>query len=104
MIRQPDFLTNNLFVKFLEQTKKKKPNPYLEKAVFGEMNDGLSCQLMHIGSYDEEPESFVKMENFCEESGYIRTSKIHREIYLSDPRKTDVQKLKSVLRYPVRQQ
>lgn len=102
MIRQPDFLTNELFAKFVDQTKKKKPNPYLEKAVFGDMTDGLSCQMMHIGSYDDEPDSFAKMASFCEDNGYIRTSKIHREIYLSDPRKTDVKKLKTVLRYPVR--
>ncbi|MEH7083873.1 GyrI-like domain-containing protein [Neobacillus drentensis] len=104
MIRQPDFLTQNLFAKFVEQTKKKKPNPYLEKAIFGELTDGLSCQIMHIGPFDNEPESFAKMEFFCEGNGYIRTSKIHREIYLSDPRRTDVQKLKTVLRFPVRKQ
>jgi hypothetical protein len=104
MIRQPDFLTSNLFAKFLEQTRKKKPNPYLEKAIFGEMSDGLSCQIMHIGPFDNEPESFAKMQTFCEENGYIRTSKTHREIYLSDPRKTDTKKLKTVLRFPVRMQ
>ncbi|MCM3115783.1 GyrI-like domain-containing protein [Neobacillus sp. MER 74] len=104
MIRQPDFLTENLFEKFLEQTKKKKPNPYLEKAIFGELTDGLSCQIMHIGPFENEKESFNKMEFFCKENGYIRTSKIHREIYLSDPRRTDAQKLKTVLRFPVRQQ
>jgi hypothetical protein len=104
MIRQPDFLTSNLFAKFLEQTRKKKPNPYLEKAIFGEMSDGLSCQIMHIGPFDNEPDSFAKMQTFCEENGYIRTSKTHREIYLSDPRKTDTKKLKTVLRFPVRMQ
>ncbi|MEH7501382.1 GyrI-like domain-containing protein [Neobacillus drentensis] len=104
MIRQPDFLTNELFAKFVDQTKKKKPNPFLERAVFTEMTDGLSCQILHIGSYDDEPESFAKMQSYCEENGYIRTSNVHREIYLSDPRKTEVQKLKTVLRYPVRLQ
>ncbi|MEH7376157.1 GyrI-like domain-containing protein [Neobacillus drentensis] len=103
MIRQPDFLTSNLFAQFLEQTKKKKPNPYLEKVLFGEMSDGLSCQVMQIGPYNNEQESFAKMESFCEESGYIRTCKTHREIYLSDPRKTEMHKLKTVLRFPVRQ-
>jgi hypothetical protein len=102
MIRQPDFLTAELFARFVEQVKMKKANPYLEKAIFSEMTDGMSCQIMHIGSYDHEPESFATMESFCEKNGYVRTSKIHREIYLSDPRKTDVMKLKTVLRYPVR--
>ncbi|MEH7076497.1 GyrI-like domain-containing protein [Neobacillus drentensis] len=104
MIRQPDFLTSQLFANFVEKTKKKKSNPYLEKAEFGELIDGLSCQILHIGPYDNEQESFDMMESFCKEKGYIRTSKTHREIYLSDPRKTDKQKLKTVLRFPVRQQ
>ncbi len=67
------------------------------------MTDGLCCQIMHIGSYDNEPESFAKMEAFCEESGYIRACKIHREIYLSDPRKTEVAKMKTVLKYSVKE-
>jgi hypothetical protein len=101
MIRQPDFLTDELFFNFLEQTKEKKPNPYLEKLTFDEMTDGLCCQMMHIGSFDDEPESFARMEVFCKENGYIRSEKTHREIYLSDPRKTDKSKLRTVLRFPV---
>ena len=101
MIRQPDFLTEEGFQRFLEQTKKKKPNPFLRKIRFAPMEDGLCCQMLHIGSYDDETESFARMEAFCSENGYIRTSKIHREIYLSDPRKTEPAKLKTVLRFPV---
>jgi hypothetical protein len=102
MMRQPDFLTNELLVKFLEKIKVKKPSLYLEKVSFSEMTDGMSCQIMHSGSYDNEPESFATMQSFCEERGYLRTSKTHREIYLSDPRKTDAINLKTVLRFPVR--
>ncbi|GIP26497.1 hypothetical protein J23TS9_16270 [Paenibacillus sp. J23TS9] len=101
MIRQPDFLTEKGFVRFLEQTKRKKPNPFLEKVRFEQVADGLSCQMMHMGSFDDEPESFAQMEAFCTVHGFIRTSKIHREIYLSDPRKTEPAKLKTVLRFPV---
>ncbi|MBD0384876.1 GyrI-like domain-containing protein [Paenibacillus sp. WST5] len=101
MIRQPDFLTEKGFDRFLEQTKRKKPNSYLEKVRFEQASDGLSCQMMHIGSFDDEPESFARMEAFCTEHGFIRSSKIHREIYLSDPRKTEPAKLKTVLRFPV---
>lgn len=101
MIRQPDFLTDELFAKFVEQTKKKKTNPYLEQLKFKKVNDGLSCQMMHIGSFDDEPESFARMEAFCKENGYARTDKTHREIYLSDPRKTEMSKMKTVLRFPV---
>lgn len=57
--------------------------------------------MLHIGSFDDEPESFARMEAFCIEQGYVRTSKIHREIYLADPRKTEPSKLKTVLRFPV---
>jgi len=102
MIRQPDFVTEETFKRFLEQTKKKKQNPYLDHVRFEHVEEGLCCQMMHLGSFDNEPESFARMEAFCAENGYIRTSKIHREIYLSDPRKTEPAKLKTVLRFPVR--
>ncbi|MBW8348022.1 GyrI-like domain-containing protein [Bacillus sp. IITD106] len=101
MIRQPDFLTEKGFERFLEQMKRNKANPFLEKVRFEQMTDGLSCQMMHIGSFDDEPKSFERMEAYCEENGYSRTSKIHREIYLSDPRKTEQAKLKTVLRFHV---
>lgn len=101
MIRQPEFLTADLFERFLAETKKKKPNPYLDKAKFGTVSEGLCCQILHIGSYDDEPASFAVMDEFCKENGYKRTSKIHREIYLSDPRKTEPHKLKTILRYQI---
>lgn len=101
MIRQPDFLTTELYQRFLMETKKKKPNPYLNELRFEEVEEGVCCQMMHIGSYDDEPDSFKMMETFCEEQGYKRSSKTHREIYLSDPRKTDSSKLKTVLRFTI---
>ncbi|WP_141433908.1 GyrI-like domain-containing protein [Bacillus sp. 03113] len=101
MIRQPDFLIDDLFERFLSETKKKKPNPLLEKVRFGSILEGLCCQMLHIGSYDNELESFKRMNQFCNENGYKRTSKLHREIYLSDPRKTEPHKLKTVLRFQV---
>lgn len=101
MIRQPDFLTEELFHRFLESTMKKKPNPSLEKLTLGEITEGLSCQMMHIGSYDDEPASFERMEDFCRDNGYLRASKIHREIYLSDPRRVEAAKMKTVLRFSV---
>lgn len=104
MIRQPDFLTEEGFARFLERTKRKKPNPFLERARFEQAEDGLSCQMMHVGSFDDEPASFARMEAYCEANGYVRTSKIHREIYLSDPRKTESAKLRTVLRFPVAKQ
>ncbi|MFB6468191.1 GyrI-like domain-containing protein [Cytobacillus sp. Hz8] len=104
MIRQPDFLTEDLFEHFLSETKKKKPNVYLDKIKYGTITEGLCCQMLHVGSYDNESESFKKMEQFCKNNGYRRISKKHREIYLSDPRKVDSSKLKTVLRFKVEQE
>jgi len=101
MIRQPDFLTEDLFERFREQTKRKKRNPYLDQVRLIRMEDGLCCQMMHIGPYDDEPASFARMEAYCAEAGYVRAEKTHREIYLSDPRKTEPAKLRTVLRFRV---
>jgi len=101
MIRQPDFVTEQWFQRFLEQTKRKKPNRFLEKVRFESLEEGICCQMMHIGSFDDEPISFARMEAYCEENGFTRVSKIHREIYLSDLRRTKMEKLKTVLRFHV---
>lgn len=102
MIRQPDFLTEALFERFLEEIKKKKPNDCLEKLKFLSTTEGLCCQMLHVGSYDDEPASFEKMTQYCAEKGYERASLTHREIYLSDPRKTEKDQLKTVLRFRTR--
>lgn len=102
MIRQPEFLTDSLFERFLSETKKKKPNICLDKLKYGTIEEGLCCQMLHLGSYDSEPESFNRMDVFCNDKGYERISRNHREIYLSDARKTAADKLKTVLRYRVR--
>jgi hypothetical protein len=57
--------------------------------------------MMHIGSYDNEPASFKRMEDFCNDNSFIRESKRHREIYLSDARKVTPDKLKTVLRFKI---
>lgn len=101
MIRQPDFLDEDLFERFLAETKKKKPNPFLDRARLVSVHEGLCCQMMHVGSYDSEPESFRSMEEFCREQGYVRSALTHREIYLSDPRRIAPDKLKTLLRFTV---
>lgn len=101
MIRQPDFLTESLFQYSPELAKKKKKNPHLESLRFETITEGLCCQTMHFGSYDDEPESFNKISDFLSHNGYKRLYKTHREIYLSDPRKTATEKLKTVLRVQV---
>lgn len=101
MIRQPDFLTNELFERFLDQTKTKKANDMLERVYLEEAEEGLCCQMLHIGPYDDEPASFEQMMKYCREEGYQRSSLLHREIYLSDPRKTAPEKLKTILRFQI---
>lgn len=98
MIRQPDFVTDSLAEQVLEATKLKKPHPLLDSVAFETIEDGLCVQMMHVGPYDEEPRTFEIMEAFCAENNLTRTSKIHREIYISDVRKTAPEKLKTVLR------
>ncbi len=99
MIRQPDFVTEEFFEEMLALTKKKKPHPLLDQLRFETITDGKCVQMLHVGSYDDEPASFALIEEFATEQGLTRLSKDHREIYLSDFRKVPVEKLKTVLRF-----
>jgi len=101
MIRQPDFVNEELARRVIDRTKIKKPHVLLEKVKFGTLEDGPCVQMMHIGSYDTEPESFKLMEEFCNDNGLKRKELNHREIYISDFRKTDPEKLNTVLRFKV---
>ena len=67
------------------------------------ITEGLCCQMLHLGSYDNELASFEIMRQFCNDNGYERSSLKHREIFLSDPRKTETSKLKTVLRFKVKE-
>jgi len=102
MIRQPDFVTEDVVKRAFEHVRKKKPHPLLENVEFDTMEDGLSVQMMHVGPYDDEPRSFEMMKKFIEENNLEITTLVHREIYISDVRKTEPSKLKTVLRYRVR--
>jgi hypothetical protein len=101
MIRQPDFVSYEFAVKIIEMTKKKKPHPLLENVKFSSIEEGNCIQMLHTGSYDNEPASFKIMEDFCVENKLKRESKQHREIYLSDARKISREKLKTVLRFKI---
>ncbi|MGD9567755.1 MAG: GyrI-like domain-containing protein [Sedimentibacter sp.] len=101
MIRQPDFVTQEVVNMAFENVRKKKPHPLLDEATFDTIEDGLSVQMMHIGSYDDEPQSFEQMKKFIQENNLEITTLRHREIYISDARKTEKSKLKTVLRYIV---
>jgi hypothetical protein len=101
MIRQPDFVDKEFAFQILEQTKEKKPHDLLEQVRFEEIIEGDCIQMLHSGSYDNEPESFKLMERFAEQEYYRRKSKTHREIYLSDARKVSPDKLKTILRFSI---
>lgn len=101
MIRQPDFVDSEFAEYILAQTKQKKPHHLLDYVKFEEIKEEKSVQMLHVGSYDTEAESFELMEQFTSENSFTRKSKIHREIYLSDARKVAPEKLKTVLRFEV---
>jgi len=102
MMRQPDFVTAGFAIETIERTKKKKPHPLLDKVKFDTIEDGLCVQMLHEGSYDSEPASFLKMKEFADGKKLERIGQSHREIYLSDARKVPADKLKTVLRFMVR--
>ena len=101
MIRQPDFVNDEVVEKAFETVKKKKPHKFLTEAYFCEIEDGLSVQIMHTGDYDDEPRSFTKMQKYMIENNLVRSTDNHREIYLSDINKIEREKLKTILRYSV---
>lgn len=101
MIRQPDFTTNEIVDEIIQNMKRKKPHILLDKVEFVKIEDGLCVQMLHFGSYDDEPESFKIMENFCAENNLVRAEKTHKEIYISDARRVESSKLKTVLRFKV---
>lgn len=99
MIRQPEFVSDCLFAEIREVVKQKKKLPLIDFVKFETISEGLCVQMMHLGSFDHEPESFAQMEAFAQQNGLERLSKVHREIYLSDPRKVSPEKYKTVLRF-----
>ena len=102
MIRQPDFVDKQFAMIIQERTKQKKFNVLLDNVKFEKITDGVCIQMMHLGSYDNEPESFIQMEDFAQQQNLTRTSKVHREIYISDARKVAPEILKTVLRFKVK--
>lgn len=102
MIRQPEFITEDFAQRIIKNTKTKKPHKLLDKIEFKTIEEGKCVQMLHKGSYDDEPGSFAMMDKYCKENNLERISMKHREIYLNDARKTPSQKLKTVLRYKVK--
>ena len=106
MIRQPDFVTDEVFAWACKQVAKKKPGLDVAKARFELYDEKLCVQIMHLGPYSTEPQSIDKLAAFVAENRLTDacgTDRRHHEIYLSDPRRTKPEKLRTVLRHPVTQ-
>ena len=104
IIRLPDFVTKEDFEWAIDEATKKKKLDF-SKVEFLIYDEGVCVQCMHIGSYDNEPATVELMNNYAKENGYeidITDTRYHHEIYLSDPRKCEVSKLKTVIRHPIK--
>lgn len=104
MIRLPDFVTEKDFQWAVEEVRGKKKAD-CSKAEFLTVKEGLCVQIMHTGSYDDEPATIAVLDEFLEKNGYetdFADGRLHHEIYLSDPRKVPPERRRTVIRHPVR--
>ena len=102
MIKQPNFITKEIFDLAFEKVKKKKPNELYDEISFDCIENKKAIQILHIGSFDTEIESFEKLDNFANEMNLERSEKLHTEIYLNNKNRTAEDKLKTILRYNVK--
>ena len=101
LIRMPEFVTAEIVTNAKEEVFKKKGLDLIKKIEFEMLDEGKCVQIMHIGPYATESDTIQKMKNFMEENGYSENG-LHHEIYLSDPRKTVPEKMKTILRQPIK--
>ena len=104
VIRLPDFVTKADFDWAAEEATRKKKTDFSKVELFT-YDEGLCVQCLHIGPYDDEPNTVDRMHRYLEEQGYkldISDQRLHHEIYLSDARKVAPEKLKTVIRHPIR--
>lgn len=104
VLRLPDFVKKADFDWALTEAKRKKKLD-CSSAEYLTVEEGLCIQMMHIGTYDDEPETVAIMDDYLNSHGYendIHDTRMHHEIYISDPRKTDASKQKTVIRHPIR--
>jgi hypothetical protein len=103
LIMQPEHIDQDMFSLARQQLLKKKENPAIEMLRLERFHEGLSIQTMHIGPYSDEPATVARMEAYARNNGYIMRGR-HHEIYLGDPRRAQPEKLKTILRHPVKQE
>lgn len=104
VIRLPDFVTREDFQWAIEEATRKKKQDF-SKVEYFTYDEGLCVQCMHIGAYDDEPQTVELMHSFIDEQGYvldITEERLHHELYLSDARRVAPERLKTVIRHPIR--
>ena len=101
MIRMPDFVNDSLFNMAFDEVMKKKKNPLLSAVLFEKMHEEKCVQILHTGAYSEEQPTIDVLYNYIKNNN-LALSGLHHEIYLNDPRKTPKEKLKTIIRQPVK--
>ena len=104
VIRLPDFVTKEDFEWAVAEAERKKKTDF-SKVEFLSVDEGLCVQCMHIGAYDDEPATVALMDEYISEHGYandITDDRLHHEIYLSDARRVAPERLKTVIRHPIK--
>ena len=104
VIRLPDFVTKKDFEWAVAEASQKKKQDF-SKVEFLSLEEGLCVQCMHIGAYDDEPETVAEMNKYLQAIGYendFTADRLHHEIYLSDARRVLPEKRKTVIRHPIR--
>ncbi|WP_071130126.1 GyrI-like domain-containing protein [Enterococcus timonensis] len=101
MIQQPDFVTPEIMKQAIERATAKISETLAKELIFKKEPAQIVGQILHLGPYDNEAESFATLEIFLKENGYRRVGKTHQEIYLSDPRRSAPEKQKTLLRVAI---
>ncbi len=102
MIRQPDFISPEMVLSAIKYVEINKPNSLYKDIFFDKTDSGEFVEILHIGSYDSESDSFAKMNDFIKENGLTRITDYHREIYLNNANRVGQDKLKTILRYRIK--
>jgi hypothetical protein len=107
MIMQPDFITKNMIKQAMEEVEEKKNPSAISRMRFESLEDGMSAQIMHIGPYSEEGPTVALLHDFIEKEGHEFDGRVsgqkHHEIYLSDMRRTKPERLRTIIRQPLKE-
>ncbi len=101
LIRMPEFVTKEMMLSVQPEVATKKKKNLIQEISFESITEGKCVQIMHVGPYATEPDTINQLLNFVKDNG-LTVNGLHHEIYISDPRKTVPEKLKTLIRYPVK--